>query len=389
MKTIGYGICGPGEANRYMRATLEEFKRLCDEVVILCNNTGVEEHKLIDEFGFKRVSDRREWGKFQWRIKQDFIERDIKQIAKEGDILVCLDMDEVFHKDLTREWLVNAPLDAYKVFIVDIWNDPDHFKLDSCFWNVRIWRWNGDTQFKVKPVHCGLAPEWTYKYNRHAPFILKHYGLMLKEDRDRKLKRYEKYDPTAEHLGQVYYDMLKDDSARPFDENQIQSQIVEEVATYKETKPREKTMSEKNKPRFAYVRNPHGEVIDIPEKHLQMTLKRGGFEFISWADEQEEEIEEMFSDDTSPLVEEEKEEKPTYNRSTADEKAELDALNAKDGESITLNNENVGEAIKTAKETLEDHPKPDPNKKKEEEKLVKKETPKKTPVKKEKKVTKK
>lgn len=329
-KIIGYGICGPGEAGRYMKETMDCFQRLCDEVIILCNNCDQAELNLIDSYGFKRVNDRREWGAHQWRIKQDFIERDIKQIANEGDVLVCLDMDEVLSDRLTKEWLMEAPLDAYHVFIVDLWNDPQHFKLESCFWNVRIWKWNGETKFKAKPVHCGLAPEWTYHYHRHAPFLLLHKGLMAKEDRLRKIKRYEKYDPHAEHLDQKYYDMLKSDTARPFDEATMADQIAEEVATYNQTKPRH-SMVKKPKPRYAYVRNQHGQTVDIPEKHLNQTLKRKGFEFIGWADEDQEEIESMFEDDevgVVPNAAPHPEPKNNYNRTAADEKAELEERNA-------------------------------------------------------------
>jgi hypothetical protein len=217
---------------------------------------------------------------------------------------------------------------------VDLWNDPLHFKLESCFWNVRIWKWNGETKFKAKPVHCGLAPEWTYHYHRHAPFLLLHKGLMAKEDRERKIKRYEKYDPNAEHLGRVYYDMLKSDTARPFDEKAMADQIAEEVATYNQSKPRE-SMVNTPKPRFAYVKNPHGDVIDIPEKHVAMTLKRKGFEFVGWADDQQEEMEAMFEDEEeiedaateNPPV---PEPKNNYNRPVEDEKEEVEELEQKD-----------------------------------------------------------
>jgi len=350
-KIIGYGICGPGEAARYMRETLDCFKRLCDEVIILCNNCDQPELDLIDEYGFKRVNDRREWGTHQWRIKQDFIERDIKQMANEGDVLVCLDMDEVLSERCTKEWLMEAPLDAYHVFIVDLWNDPQHFKPESCFWNVRIWKWNGETKFKPKPVHCGLAPEWAYYYHRHAPFLLLHKGLMVEEDRLRKIKRYEKYDPHAEHLDKQYYDMLKSNTARPFDEDAMADQIAEEVATYNQTKPRQ-SMNKKPKQRFAYVRNPHGETVDIPEKHLAQTLKRKGFEFIGYADEDTEEIESLFEDDEVGVIpgskpHPEPEPKNNYNRTPADEAAEVAERNAAADESIR----GFSAPIKTPEET--------------------------------------
>lgn len=331
-KIIGYGLVGPGEAGRYMRETLECFKRLCDEVILLVNNADQAEIDLINEYGFKYRLDRRTWGEHQWRIKQDFIERDIKQLANEGDVLVCLDMDEVLSERCTKEWLLEAPLDAYHVFVVDLWNDPQHFKPESCFWNVRIWKWNGETKYKAKPVHCGLAPEWTYHYHRHAPFLLLHKGLMAEEDRLRKIKRYEKYDPHAEHLDKQYYDMLKSNTARPFDEEAMADQIAEEVATYNQSKPR-KDMVKKPKPRFAYVKNPHGITIDIPEKHLNQTLKRKGFEFIGWAEEDREEIEAMFEDEDTgnvPAFTPHPAQKNNYNRTVASEKAEIDSLNAKD-----------------------------------------------------------
>jgi len=296
---IGYGICGGGESKRYMRKTLEEFKRLCDNTILLGNNITKGERDLIKEFGFKLVEDNREWGLLQWKIKQDFIENHVSKLVVKGDMLVCLDMDEVFCSHLTKKWIETAPLDAYQVFIIDLWNDEEHYKVESCFWNVRMWRWNGETKFKQKPVHCGLAPEWAYHYHRFAPFTLKHYGLMKPEDRAKKVLRYEKYDPDAKHLDVKFYEMLKTNSAKDFDENKMCSIIEKEVETYKQTKP--KIMAEKIKVKYAYIKNPAGFVLDIPEKHLAETLKKPGMTFVGWADDIEKEMEDLF--EGVPLIE--------------------------------------------------------------------------------------
>ncbi len=336
MQVIGYGICGPGESGRYMRETMEEFKRLCDRVVILCNNAGVGEYDLIREYGFDIVEDEREWGRLQWKIKQEFMEEHIAPIASIGDVMVCLDMDERFHRSLSKDWLRRMPFDAYKVFIVDLWNDDKHYKPVSCFWNTRIWRWNGNIEWWAKPVHCGLSPKWAVAYNRYAPFILVHKGLMAKSDRDRKIKRYEKYDPHARHLAKPYYAMLHSDAAEPFDEDAIQDTISDEVATYKQSKPRSIPFMAQPKGRFAYVTNPGGITVDIPEKQLAETLKRPGFTFIGWADEAEREMEELF-DEGDILEGDEDAPKPTrgsYQRSTRDEKAELDQRNKTDDADI-------------------------------------------------------
>lgn len=301
MKVVGYGICGPGEASRYMRETMEEFKRLCDVVVILCNNAGPAEKAMCYEYGFRMVQDNREWGVAQWKIKQDFLQREVSRYVDNGDMVVCLDMDETLDRRLTKQWLLEAPLDAYHVFVVDLWNDPQHFKLASCFWNVRIFRWNGDIEFKKKPVHCGLAPQWTYFYNRFAPFILLHKGLMDPKDRKRKIERYEKYDTNQIHLGHAYYAMLKSDTDEPFDEQSMHDTISAEVATYKQSRPRGPSIyMKKQDERFAYFRNSAGNTVDVPERHVAVTLKQPGMTFVGWADDAAKEIEELFSEDNDP-----------------------------------------------------------------------------------------
>lgn len=91
------------------------------------------------------------------------------------------------------------------------------------------------------------------------------------------------------------------------------------------------------KGRFAYVRNPGGMTVDIPEKQLAETLKRGGFTFLGWADEAEAEIEELFADDdAAPTATHD----GAYQRPQADEAAELAMLEGKDvpaaGETVVV-----------------------------------------------------
>lgn len=317
MKIVGYGICAPGEASRYMRETMEEFKRLCDVVVILVNCEGwaddpnvqgYAEIQMIEEYGFKYALDGREWGKMQWKIKQDFLQREVAKYADDGDMVVCLDMDETLDRRLDREWLLSADMDAYHVFVVDLWNDPQHYKPASCFWNVRIFRWNGMIDFTKKALHCGLAPEWARAYNRYAPFLLLHKGLMAKADRQRKIERYEKYDPHAQYLAKPYYAMIRSDTAEPFDETKVHATISAEVATYKQSRPRGPSLyMNKKEQRFAYFTNAAGFTVDVPEKHVALTMKQPGMKFIGWADDAAKEIEELFEGDDESIVEEDAE----------------------------------------------------------------------------------
>lgn len=240
MKIVGIGVCGPGEASKYMRKTMEEFKRLCDEVIIATSNAGDEEKKLIDEYGFQHYEDNREWGKEQPNIKTDLL---TKAGELKPDWIVALDMDEVFAPEVTRqelERLASGTEIAWYFLVVNLYNDEQHFAHDvgiQRFWNIRFYKFLPEygLQFQRKALHCGLAPPIAYKYGWHAPYYLLHYGLMKPEDRQRRVARYQKYDPNAVYKGKVYYDDLQRELLmRPFD----REGLLRKLAVSTECQPR-------------------------------------------------------------------------------------------------------------------------------------------------------
>jgi hypothetical protein len=260
---VGYGICTKGESKRYLKQTLECFKSLCDDTIILLNNAGKEEKEMIDSYGFKTVEDNREWGNLQHRIKEDFM----IEVQKLNPLwCVCLDMDEVL--EITRPELEKymAQCDSMYVYILNLWGDG--WKRKWSFWNVRVWKWNGVTKFANRPLHCGLAPEWAYHYGSYVPIVLRHYGLKDKRSRTLKIKRYEKYDPKAVYRDSSYYEALKDDSFDVLDIDSIQKAIEKEALPIK----RKNITFQKES---FYLVEKDGRTIDIPEKHLVETLKRG------------------------------------------------------------------------------------------------------------------
>ncbi len=271
MRIIGYGICGAGEAGRYMRATLDQFKLFCDTTIILLNNATKAEYDLVEEYGFLAVTDNREWGKEQWRIKQDLLDNHVSVLKP--DWCLCLDMDETIHnfrrKDL-EEYQTIA--DSLYVYIVNLWNDGH--KPTRNFWNVRLWRWTGDTKMKQQALHCGLAPEWTYFVGAYSKVLMKHYGLMKKEDRDKKIARYAKYDPTARCIDRSYYDSLADNTCTPFVEYDIIEELNQYWQKYKPTK--KKRIMQNKEQEYVYVqRLKDGATLAIPKRSLADTLKQG------------------------------------------------------------------------------------------------------------------
>lgn len=213
MKITGLGICGSGEADRYMEITLKEFKRLCDRVIIATNFATQKEKDLIMKYGFEQYEDNREWGYHQPSIKTDLLAK----ADKDTDWIVALDMDEQFCKEVTRETLEKLGSTeeiGWYFMIVNLYGDKSHFAHDKGikrFWNVRYYKYMPELglKFQEKRLHCGLGPPYAYKFGWYAPYYMNHYGLMKKEDRARKAARYKQYDPNARFIAKEYYDDLE------------------------------------------------------------------------------------------------------------------------------------------------------------------------------------
>lgn len=287
MRLIGYGICGAGEANRYMKNTLDQFKLFCDTTVIVLNNATEAEYRMVKSYGFHVVEDNREWGKDQWRIKQELLDKHIAPL--EPDWCLALDMDETIHNfkvaDLEEYEKV---ADSLYVYIVNLWNKGQ--KLERNFWNVRLWRWTGDTRMKQKSLHCGLSPEWTYHYGVYSKILLKHYGLKEEKDRQKKIMRYNKYDPSAKFIDKSYYDSLADNTSDAFIEKDVMYELNYHWSKYKPIK--KKTIQNTMATKFVYVRRvSDGLKLDIPEHQLEETMARGGFQIIGDAGEKKPEQE--------------------------------------------------------------------------------------------------
>ena len=232
-------VCGGGEALRWLPQVLEQRSKIVDDMVICLNNGTDAERKLINRFGYWVYSDDREWGIYQPQIKQDLLE---KVARLRPDWILAADADEIYDKNFTREAaekLMSVNTVGYYFAIINLWGDELHYRHDASFWNIRFWNYKEASkyglQFERKRLHCGLAPPIVYKFALHAPYMVKHYGLMLPEDRKVKAARYDKYDPKAQFRGKEFYDKLRDNSkVNNFDENVMHQRVENDVVSYKE-----------------------------------------------------------------------------------------------------------------------------------------------------------
>ena len=231
-KILGMMVVGPGEADRWLEPVLDQRKELVDDMIIVGNNTDPKTEKLIKKYGFWFYRDDREWGIDQPRIKTKLLQRVVKL---RPDWILTSDADEIYGEAFTRkeaERLMKLPIVGCYFYMINLWNDEQHMRKFLNFWNVRFFKFMPEQSlwFQNKNLHCGLAPPFFYKYGKEVPYLVKHYGLMKPEDRKKKIKRYEKYDPKAIYKDKSYYEALALDTiGSPFNEKEIQSKLNEEI----------------------------------------------------------------------------------------------------------------------------------------------------------------
>jgi hypothetical protein len=284
-RIIGLMVVGPNEADRYLQNSLNQFKKFCDDAMIVLNNADKKTEQMVKKSGFHYYKDEREWGKEQPLIKTDLLKRIGSELNP--DWILALDSDEVFEDKMTREKfneLTTRGHIGYYFYLVNLWTDEHHYAPSESFWNIRFYKYAPafGINFERKNLHCGLGPPIVYSYGAYAPYIVRHYGLMKEEDRKKKVERYKKYDPNAVFKGRVYYDMLARGSREvDYNEEDVHLKVVEEVSRYG---TQNKKIKENMDKKFAYVkRRKDGKVLDIPASDLDETLKHG-FDFVGWVE---------------------------------------------------------------------------------------------------------
>lgn len=275
-----YLIVGPGEADRYLETTLKQI--WADVTFILLNNADDKTAEVARRYGQVTV-DNREWGKNQWRIKQDFLN---SLPLTSGDWVWCLDADEIFDRRFTRkkaEQLMAGKDISYQFWCIQLWNDEHHWRKDMSFPNVRFYKYLPEfgLHFHPTPLHCGLAPLYAYKYPSDSGMIFKHYGLMTKEERARRITRYNTYDPEAKYKAREWYLGLSADiQPEPFCENEQFYAMLRDnnVIEYHRKKI---PMGIKKQRRIFLFRNRHGKIVEaVGEIQYDMFIKDKNMTYI-------------------------------------------------------------------------------------------------------------
>ena len=135
--------------------------------------------------------------------------------------ILCVDADERLERDfreraervIRRGRLVGYS--AYAVRLRELWNDPDQFRVDGIWGRkavARLFRARDDHVFDPAPLHGVKAPQqarWRGRFPM-ADLNVYHLGMLNREDRAARRRRYELADPER-RWQRIGYDYLTDE----------------------------------------------------------------------------------------------------------------------------------------------------------------------------------
>ena len=275
MKIAAFLIVGAGEADRWLERILKQLWWV--DTVCVCLNRADEATKaLVYKHADMIREDDREWGKEQWRIKQDTLSALIEQYSP--DWVWCLDADEIFDPRFDRamaEKMAAGDDIAWYFWCLQCWNSEDSIRMDLSFSNIRFFKVLPEMglHFLAQALHCGLAPMYAYKYGSQSGLWFKHYGLMKAEDRAKKVARYDRYDPNAKFKGKIWYDGLRNERAVGIPFEDAVKKIPEFI--YRKKPVRAAKHMSKDRQMFMF-QNKFGKAVEaVGQKQREEFLKRG------------------------------------------------------------------------------------------------------------------
>jgi len=286
MKIIGMGIVGRGEGDRYLKQVLDKNSKICDLIVLWGDKIDEKTKSICLSYENVKLHDCRKklWIKKQWQIKEHLLNEYVAPLKP--DWILPFDMDEVFDYRFNRkkaEELTKRKEIAYQFYCVQLWDSEDKRRVDQGwggFYNVRFYKfipefglqWARRIRF-----HCGLAPEYAYKWAAKSEYAFKHYGYLKKEDRLKKIKRYKENDPNGIYLGKWWYASIsKKPVLKKFNEKEFCLKLK-----YQPKKPKiKKLLSMKNPEKIYTVRNiKTGKIYTQKESIIEEWLQRSPDEF--------------------------------------------------------------------------------------------------------------
>lgn len=241
LRIVGVSIVGEGEGKRYLKEVLKEKSRLCDKIVILAHCPDILTENVCKSFSkvvYYWTNEKEIWATKQWQIK----EWALQLVSKENpDWILAFDADELMDYRVDRKVLENLAFKKYNSYyfrFVHLWNNKRHIRIDGSWdrlYKVIFYKYQKDKEqkFRRSALHCGVAPLYAHQSPGMSGYLVKHYGYMKLEDRDKKVERYNKYDPRGFYKPQRWYNSIKEEGKIIiFDEKEFVKSIFSNSQNY-------------------------------------------------------------------------------------------------------------------------------------------------------------
>ncbi len=194
---------------------LKHLSNYCDGIILLDDgSTDGSYKKALDEKLLAKV-------KKQYKGYFDDLENrnTLLKIANffKSEWFIFIDADERFDSRYSniREHINNQKFDVYRFHLVDVWDNPEKYRVDIPDRNqngittrARMFRNKGSMQIHTnREIHFPAVP-YSHKV-KNANILLLHYGNFDKKIRKRKYNLYKSQDPDEKKLAHSY-EFLKD-----------------------------------------------------------------------------------------------------------------------------------------------------------------------------------
>lgn len=200
------------EEHRYLREVLTSISEYADKIVVLDDASTDRTPEICQSF--PKVILKRRYGKPLWPVNESKLRTELWEMVRKlkPDFVLTQDADEFFDNSFKKRLpeLLNSKWDWIAFRLLDMWTK-DSYRIDG-YWSPtfrRLFRFR-DVPFGIKGrIHAGCIPRYVVESNHGTCVIdirVKHFSWMGEENRNQKLKLYEKIPMTginAEHFQSV------------------------------------------------------------------------------------------------------------------------------------------------------------------------------------------
>lgn len=201
------GMTRVQNAGKYLIRLLQQYSRLCDNIIVLDDKSTDNTKEICSKFN-----------KVEYIYYNDSLPSNWQLLWKacvkyNPDFVLGLDGDELFDETLEQKLyyiLLNSDpkIDAWTFPFFYLWDSPDFYRVDNWYNDVkaiRVFRYKQGLMSKDDHRHITAAPEGLKRTETCDDIRIKHFGYMLKEDRDDKYNYYINRDKDLLEQNKVNY----------------------------------------------------------------------------------------------------------------------------------------------------------------------------------------